>query len=291
MKRHTILPVSDLRLLQIGTVMLLAGLLAGCATTGSTWGSGVGDTQFGQPPYAAGARPLQGATFAVLPILWQRGATQPELFDPASGTDTEVAGLLDDMNAYLMSLDVGVVIRTAPQGTPPDVRFGCERSPDDECDEVDDRRPHTLAVGRPSRSWVDWASAEAAAAGVDYVVVITLETGNYVPRQRNLLGSKEVVLGTGHTKDVPWLTATDRPASVLQVTGAVVAGDGIVRRIAAEGLLVRPTNVVLAGFGAQRLISDEDVRELRSARRTDLDGAPLTWQVALQNLLISLMGS
>jgi hypothetical protein len=291
MKRRNVLPLSDLRLLQVGILMLLAGLLAGCATTGSTWGSGVGDTQFGQPPYAAGARPLQGTTFAVLPILWQRGATQPESFDPASDAGTAVAGLLEEMNAYLVSLDVGVRVTTAPQGTPPDVRFGCERSPDDECDQVDERRPHTLAVGRPSQAWAQWAGAEAAAAGVDYLVVITLETGNYVPRQRNLLGSKEVLLGTGHTKDVPWLTATDRPASVLQVTGAIVASDGTVRRIAAEGLLVRPTNIVVAGFGAQRLISDEDIRELRAARRTDLDGAPLTWQVALQNLVVSLTGN
>lgn len=294
MKWQGLILPGDMRLIRIGTVGLLMGVLAsvlsGCASAGSTWDSGVGDTRFGPPPWAAGARPLDGATFAVLPITWQRGATQPASFDPAAGQGTAVAALLDEMNAFLAELDVGATITTPVQGTPPDVRFGCERSPDDECDEIDDRQPHTLAVGRPSRTWADWADAEAAAAGVDYVVVITLETGNYIPRQRNLLGSKEVVLGTGHRQDVRWLTATDRPASVLQLTGAVMDRNGRARRIAAEGLMVRPTHVVAAGLGMQRLITDEDVRELRSARRDDLDGAPLAWQVALQNLVISLTG-
>src|SRR5919108_3110484 len=55
------------------------------------------------------------------------------------------------------------------------------------------------ATGRPSPSWVEEANGAAAAAGVDRLLVITLETGNYWPRQRNILGQKEVELGRAHT--------------------------------------------------------------------------------------------
>lgn len=99
-----------------------------------------------------------------------------------------------------------------------------------------------------------------------------------------------VPCGTGFSVDVPWLTATDAPSSVLQVTGALIGPDGRAVRIGAEGLVARTTNVFMAGFGIQALISDEEVEAARTARREDLPGQPLVWQVALRNPVAELTG-
>jgi hypothetical protein len=56
----------------------------------------------------------------------------------------------------------------------------------------------------------------------------------------------------------------------------------------AEGLLAKRTGIVAAGFGAQALISDDDVAALRTARRDDLPGQPLVWQVSLRSLVSQL---
>jgi hypothetical protein len=50
------------------------------------------------------------------------------------------------------------------------------------------------------------------------------------------------------------------------------------------------TRLVVSSIGAQELISDEDVEQLRSARREDLAGQPLVWKVALRNLVGQLVG-
>lgn len=268
-------------------------ILAACASTGATHNSGVGDTFMDHAPWYAGAyvSPADGGGGAIghLPITFQRGATQPGTFDPA---EPAIATLLADMNAFLDSLGATVRIGSgvAPEGTAPDVMFGCERYVGEECEGVPDRGRMRLAVGRPSASWTAWATAEAERVGVERVLVVTLEVGNYLPYQKNWRGSKEVRLGTGYGVDVPWLTATDAPASVLQLTGALMGGEGRAIRIGAEGLMARRTNVVLSGFGAQALISDDDVVQLRVLRHRDLSGQPLVWQVALRNMVAQLTG-
>jgi hypothetical protein len=169
--------------------------------------------------------------------------------------------------------------------------FGCERYAGEECeDTVSERGRMRLAVGRPSGDVDAWAAAEAERAGVERLLVLTLEIGNYLPYQRNWRGEKEVRLGTGYTVDVPWLTAIDRPASVLQLTGALVGRDGRAVRIGAEGLVARRTNVFVGGFGVQALITDDDVAQLRSLRRRDLPGQPLVWQAALSSMVAQLTG-
>lgn len=265
-----------------------AVLLSACTSTGSTWRSGVDDTFLGEPPYYAGTSGSGGAV-AHLPVSYQRGAAQSPIFEPSDAADAPVAALLADMNAYLDGLGVSTRVQTLPRGTAPDVLFSCERFTGDDCDEADNRRPMRLAVARPSREWADRAAAAAEAVGADRVLVITLEVGNYLPRQRNLLGSKEVRLGSGHSVGVPWLTALDEPVSVLQLTGALVDRDGRALRIGAEGILARRTSILLSAVGAQRLISDEDVDQLRTSRRQELPGSPLVWQAALDTLVRELM--
>jgi hypothetical protein len=272
--------IQTARLLQIGAILILFGMLAGCATTGATFGSGVGDTYFERPPYSAGMLVPAGTKLAHLPITYQRGAVQPSFADPAGGPGSPLAALLAEMNAYLDAFGASVRIEAGePVGTPPDVQFGCERVPDDECRDADPRAPHRLAVGRPSQRWIAWAREQAEPAGADQLLVITLEIGNYLPRQRNLRGDKEVLLGTRNAQRVRWLTALDRPVSVLQITGALMNGDGRAVRIAAEGLAAHPTHVVAGGFGLQALITDEDIEHVRASR---------LWEPALRSLLEQL---
>jgi len=282
--------------------------LGACATTGATLGSGVGDAFLQHAPYYAGAdAPAAGDTAVVghLAIVYQRGATQAPIFDP-SVTDV-MAALLADMNAYLDSLQVTArlveggrasAVTDAATLRPPDVQFGCVTAPgvpDDDC-AVDgdtvlgrDGLRMRLAVGRPSPEWIDWIGEVTVARGVEQVLVITLEVGQYLVRQRGLLGKKEVELGTAHVAELPWLTSLETPVAVLQLTGALVGRDGRAIRIGAEGLIVRRTGFRFSAVGAQELITDEDVDRLRTARRESLAGAPLVWQVGLRTLVASLL--
>jgi len=278
----------------------VAGLvmhLAGCA--GATLGSGVGDAWLEEPPYYTGSRRTGAEGFAYLPIAYQAGASQAPVFDPGNGEGTEIGALLEAMNAHLESLarDRGSRVAPPPAGRAPDVQFGCNDFGFDECppreegDALGDGEPRMrLAVGRPSGEWAQGAAQALARAGADALLVLTLEVGQYRPRYTNWRGSKALDLGTGHTVSLPWLTSMDTPLQVLQLTGALVGPDGKAIRIGAEGLHARRTSLLVAGLGAQAILSDEDVATVRSARREDLPGQPLVWEAALRTLVDQLTG-
>lgn len=147
-----------------------------------------------------------------------------------------------------------------------------------------------LAVARPSADWVAWLAAAMGGAAVERALVITLEIGQYRIRQSGLRGDKRVDLGSAHTASLPWLTSLETPVHVLQLTGALVGRDGRAVRIGAEGLLARRTSLPASSLGAERLITDEEIAQLREARRDDLPGRPLVWQVALRTLVAQLTG-
>jgi hypothetical protein len=278
------------------SILAGAAAAAGCASTGATFGSGVGDSFPDDAPYYAGRRVTEGRV-AVLPIRYQRGASQSALFDPAESDDSPIASLLAEMNTHLESI-VGTVeaLDVRLPGTPPDVHFGCELDAGGECSNgpaapFEWGAPRMrLAVGRPSGEWTDALAGALASHESAHALVITLEVGQYWPRQTNWRGSKAVDLGTDHHADLRWLTSLETPVTVLQLTGAVVGPDGRAERIGAEGMLARRTGIIAAGFGAQSLITEADVEELRTLRRDDLPGRPLVWQVALRTLVAQLTG-
>jgi hypothetical protein len=281
---------------QLASAAMIAAA-AGCATTGATWQSGVADRLLEHPPYAAGAAVPPSAVIARMPIAYQRGALQPEFFEPSSARGRPMATLITEMNAYFDSLLVGPRITPVSSGTPPDVRFGCETEPNGDCKERDNTVPlgregttMYLAVGRPSGAWIDATRAALEDARATHALVLTIEVGAYLPRQRGWRGDKSVELGTGYTVELPWLTSLETPVSVIQLTGALMGPDGKAVSIGAEGLLARRTSLVLSGFGAQELITDEDVERLRGARRDDLPGKPLVWRVAMRELVANLTG-
>lgn len=278
----------------VAVVVLLASTTA-CA--GATLGSGVGDRHLEHPPWYAG----QGTTadgVRHLPIAYQRGGSQPETFDPGAAAGSPVASLLAEMNAWLDSLGVSARLAPAgsPAGSPPDVRFGCDTDASGDCAEPEEQPGEVggpvmrLAVGRPSGAWTAWLAEAVGPADSARTLVLTLEIGQYYPQQTNFAGAKAVELGTGYTVRLPWLTSLETPVSIIQLTGALVTPDGKATRIGAEGLLARRTGLVESGFGLQALIRDEDVEALRTARRDDLPGRPLVWQMGLRNLVAGLTG-
>ena len=64
--------------------LLVWTLLIGACATGSTYRSGVGDKLLEHPPYYAGSAPAADTShIAHLPVGYQRGSTQPPIFEPS----------------------------------------------------------------------------------------------------------------------------------------------------------------------------------------------------------------
>ena len=202
------------------------------------------------------------------------------------------------MNVFMDSVAGGVALPgIRGRGVvAPNVYFGCERDASGDCvergDSVLGRQGTTmrLAVERPSPDWIARNAALLDSSGVAYALVITLEVGQYWTRQKGLRGDKSVELGTGHEVPLPWLTSLEMPVTVLQLTGALLNREGKAVRIGAEGLLAQRSSIVASGFGAQRLITDDDVNRARTERRTDLPGQPLVWRAALCRMMAELAG-
>ena len=297
-----------------GLVLLSTMSLVGCSSTGATFRSGVGDAFPVHPPFYAGAShtSVAGDTSRIgyLPIAFQRGASHGANFDPADSPGTPTAALLAEMSAYLDTLTTNRTawVRLAPidvRGSsealmPPDVRFGCvtvSGASDDECEVRNDggplgrgHQPLKLAIGRPSPAWTAQLRASLASAGAPRALVLTLEVGQMLLRQRGLRGEKELELGTGHTARMPWLTSLETPVAVLQLTGALVDSSGNAIRIGAEAFQAKRIPFLVSSMGAQALLLDEDVAEARTRRREDLPDQPLAWKVALRHLVSQLTG-
>lgn len=276
-------------------------VLAACATAGSTYQSGVGDKMIESPPYYAGAAVSPAAIrYGHVPIRYQAGAVNPENFDPSSEEGSPMGELLEQMNRYLDSLGATTAMHpsTDAPGTPIDVYFGCPRAGGlSDCETRDNsgalgrtRTYMSLLVRRPSNDWASWLGGTSQQAGVPAVLVITVEISDYLLKQRGILGTKELEMGTDYSMSLPWLTSLESPVSVLQLTGALVATDGKAIRIGAEGMLARRTSIVPSAIKAQRMIVDKDVKALITATRDDLPGNPLVWQVALRNMVAQLTG-
>lgn len=271
---------------------------AACATAGATYKSGVAPKSFDRPPFYAGAAAAADPQrITHLPIRYQRGAEQAAMFEPKSEAGTAAAALLAEMNAYLDSLAITTKLSpsSAEAGTAPDVHFGCLAGLADSCvgeGEPDNtNRQLHLSVGRPSEDWIAWLGSSLDSTRHDHALLITLELGQYWPRQKGLSIHKEVRLGTDYAVSIPWLTSLEKPVAVVQLTGVLVGRDGRAARIGAEGLMAKRSNLVMSALGAQMLVTEDDIAQLRTMRREDLAGAPLVWKVALRTLVSQLVGT
>jgi hypothetical protein len=213
------------------------------------------------------------------------------------------------MNRYLDSLTLasGVAVRlgagapdaVAPQLVEPDVQFGCITElglPADDCQPRGDsalgrgKERMRLAVTRPSPSWITWMGSSPDAHGAGRVLILRLEVGSYLVRERGVRGREEVELGTGHSASVPRLTALETPVQVLQLTGALVGRDGRAVRIGAEGILAKRSRLLVSAVGGVERLGEDAVSAARAGRRDDLPGTPLAWQVAMRQLVAQLTG-
>lgn len=269
----------------------------GCASTGATFRSGVGDAYLERAPWVAGRPvPSDRGSLLVLPVQWQASLTQPVFMDPDTAAGSPLAALRDSVQQALSRAKLG------PSGTalrargmvPPDVAFGCALILD-ECDPQYAGQPlgrqglrYRLAVGRPSEDWRVGLREQMAAAGATHALLLTLELAPWPVQQRGLRGTKVVPLGVGYDMELPWLTSLETPVQVLQLTAVVVDRDGQAVRIAAEGLQAKRTSLALSAIGAEALLQDRDVAAVLGARRHELDGHPFVWQVATQQVLTSL---
>ena len=79
------------------TLALPALLMAmGCASTGATFRSGVGDRYLEHPPWSAGASTAlvraDSSRIGHLPIAFQRGSMHPGVFDPTVSDESPLGG-------------------------------------------------------------------------------------------------------------------------------------------------------------------------------------------------------
>jgi len=285
-----------MRLLRSISSIAALATVAGCASTGATYKSGVAPKSFDRPPFYTGASAAPDARRIVhLPIRYQRGAEQAGLFEPKGDSGSAATSLIAAMNTYLDSLAIStrLTATVAEVGTAPDVHFGCLAGIGGDC--IGDGEPDQtnrqlhLSVGRPSADWISWFGSSLDSTRHDGALVIALELGQYWPRQKGLSIHKEVRLGTDYAVSIPWLTSLEKPVTVVQLTGALVGRDGRAVRIGAEGLMAKRSNLLASALGAQRLVTDDDIAQLRTLQREDLPGAPLVWQVALRNLVSRLL--
>jgi len=157
--------------------------------------------------------------------------------------------------------------------------------------EEDEDNEMVLYRYSPSSAWKDSLMARAGQNNVDCFLYITVGFSEYFLRMKNLLGSKELQLGTGYSIPSKWLTDLDMPAEVLHVTGALLDKDGKILRSGAEGIIAKKTGFLKSLIDVQDLISDEEIANLlNNDRREDLPGTPLKWEAAMQNLVAQLLG-
>ncbi len=152
--------------------------------------------------------------------------------------------------------------------------------------------PMVLYYRNPSLNWKEKMIHLCAERNLDYVLFISVGFSEYMIRQKNWLGQKELVLGTGYRIPVKWLSSLQDPVDVIHVTGALIDKQGKIRRSGAEGILAAKTASLLeSAIGLHNALGDEAVSQLTTnVVRKDLPGHPLAYQVALRNLIANLLG-
>lgn len=149
--------------------------------------------------------------------------------------------------------------------------------------------PMVLHLERPAKAWREAVARLMAEQGLEYLVVVNLAVSQY-PKGRRGVFAKNVFLGTGHERPVKFLTAEDKLLQVLQVAGVIVNAEGQVVRAGAEGILARDTPFLAQAFELEKVLDDEGVAAaLSSELRDDLPGAPLSLEVAIDNLVGQLL--
>ncbi len=270
------------------TALLAAALLAAAPAAGVTT---TNTRTVKSPPYYHGQKPPDGAPAGHLPVIVAPGPPgTPEGWLPRGALE-ELAAAVERRLVELAPTTPVADLPASPAAGAPDVYLGCELETPaaDEC--LAGSRSMTLAITSGTKRWRAAAAEAARQAGVERLLLLTVELAEHRVQQRGLRGVKEIRLGSGLVQKLPWLSSLDQPVQVLQLTGAVVDAEGKVLRAGAEGLYATRTELALSAIGGQRLMAAADVDRVRiELRREDLPERPLVWETALDALLAELLG-
>ncbi len=210
--------------------------------------------------------------------------------------------LLGEINGFLR--DQGWTIELEPIELPmeeaPDLfvgysgMFGAPVAPSSFSDqEGEEEQPQMVIYYKnPSEKWKKKLLEITRREKVEAVLFLSVGLSEYLIRQKNWLGKKELALGTGYSVPMKWLSSLDDPIDVLHFTGCLMDRNGKIYRVGAEGIVAaRPASFFESIIGFRNSLSYDTIRKITTEiKRTDLKGAPLSYRVALQNLVASLLG-
>lgn len=263
-------------------------LLIGGAGSSASWSRSNSTKQFKKGPFYTGkTRVAVSDKIGHLPVTFDErmdNSLQKEHF----------AALMDSMTRFLTGLNLTTALPqiALPIAEAPDIYVGNVNSVDApaQIQIYDETRYMVLHTLGPSKKWRKDLEELTLADRVDYVLFITLGISEYLPRQKNLLGSKVLDLGTGNTPSLPWFSDLESSAEVLHLSGALLDRKGKILRAGAEGIIARPTRFGVSVLELEETFTDKDIeRVLGDERREDIAGHPLKWQVALRNLIGQLL--
>ncbi len=280
----------------LGRLALCLLVLAGAAAQASAaMGAGRTDLLEGAPYYRSygKSRPAAGAV-VTLPVRLDPNGTELAGDD---GRQQALRLIVAEMNRHLLTLDWARPLDLAlPEAGAPQVYVGSaagENAPPAaaiEMAEPDTNAPMIIHVQFPSAAWRTALGAALHDPGAQGALVLTLGFSEF-PKSYRSTFQKRVVLGTGYETDIRFLSAELEPVHVLSVAGLLVDAEGKVVRAGSEGILSEDTPFWAQALGARKeLDTDAVLQLLEHERRGDLPGRPLTWQVALENLLAQLLG-
>lgn len=257
-------------------------------------------------PYYHGNRPVKDARIVWAPL----SAPSMRAFGTKRGDapSAEMQMLLDTLNARLAAMMGDAPRLTDEQMATlakdgPRVAFGCEEEPGfgseavrtgqyyhaADCVDLEKGQDprNALAITGASKGWRKQAGAILAGDSAQYMLLLALRIGEQYPWSG--WRGKGVRLGTGYDVELPWLSAVDKPVTVVQLVGTILDREGKPVRSGAEGLFAAKPGALTFVLGGQQAVSDKQLVELLVAtRRDDLPGQPAAWEVALRTLVAEL---
>ena len=250
-------------------------------------------------PYYVALRqpqPAPGSCARVLPVSIDPELEQQFGYTGRAHEFTPIVQALNDALARRKADECVRPFASAPAlaGQPPRVYVGSAESEYAPAEGASQRlptdrfQPMIMHVERPSAGWKQALAPALGQGGAPYAVQVQLGVSQYMKGYSGVF-RKEVVLGTGYRVPIKFLTAEDKPVEVLHLTGVLVDASGVPVRAGAEGIVLRDTPFLAQTVDAARAFDPSELeRVLSDARRTELPGAPLALDVALDNLLAQL---
>ena len=243
-------------------------------------------------PNYCGVGNIESSTVGHLPICLDTNTQESFLFVERRNV---LEPLLDVMNDFIDSLRVSLPLTeiNLALNNRPQVYVGINNSAlpfkDMGNDNINEHKNIIHIIG-PSQVWSDKITTVMDYKKLDNLICLNLGFSQYWVCQKNLPGHKVLELGTGNVKEIPWLMDMDTPIEVFHITGALLSREGKVIKAGAEGIIYKRTGMLSSLFDLQETIRKSDIESLLTKDRyNDLPGAPLKWQVAIQNIVAQLL--